>query len=210
MVFSFAADFSRGLLSTCISDTNKTMLLNNSGFVPLLIEGLLLSDDCFRKDADDTVKASVQRDFAECIQQCSAYEAGVVALKQHMSAVMNALTALKDGGRAYTAEAKLCAEAALLALDPQLHRIASADCTAIDQPDQLHVMMSYSWQEQPIVRRIVAELQARGYLVWFDLEQMKGSVMDRSAVSIANSQQNGERWKNGHSIERMEQVIRSN
>ena len=130
-----------------------------------------------RKDADDTVKASVQRDFAECIQQCSAYEAGVMALKQHMSAVMNALTALKDGGRAYTAEAKLCAEAALLALDPQLHK-ASADCT--DQPDQLHVMMSYSWQEQPIVRRIVAELQARGFLVWFDLEQMKGSVMDRS------------------------------
>ena len=29
-----------------------------------------------------------------------------------------------------------------------------------------------------MVKRIVAELQRRGYIVWFDLERMKGSVMD--------------------------------
>jgi len=74
------------------------MLLTNSGFVPLLVEGLLLSEGCFRKDADATVKASVQRDFAECIQQCAAYAPGCEALQQseHMGAVMEALEALKE------------------------------------------------------------------------------------------------------------------
>ena len=41
-------------------------------------------------------------------------------------------------------------------------------------------MMSYQWDVQEIVKRIkriVAELQRRKYLVWFDLFNMKGSVM---------------------------------
>jgi hypothetical protein len=36
------------------------------------------------------------------------------------------------------------------------------------------------WDSQTIVQKIVAELQRRAYLVWFDLERMKGSVMDAS------------------------------
>ena len=68
MVLSFCTDISHGLLAACISDVNKTMLLAHAGFIPLLIEGSagLLADDCFRKDAGAAVKASVQRDFAEC------------------------------------------------------------------------------------------------------------------------------------------------
>ena len=36
---SFAANRCRGLLSLCISDTAKQMLLNNSGFIPHLLDG---------------------------------------------------------------------------------------------------------------------------------------------------------------------------
>ena len=40
-----------------------------------------------------------------------------------------------------------------------------------------------------MVKRIVAELQRRGYIVWFDLERMKGSVMDavRAPSTVAAS-----------------------
>ena len=72
MVLSFCTDISHGLLAACISDVNKTMLLAHAGFIPLLIEGSagLLADDCFRKGAGAAVKASVQRDFAECTSCC--------------------------------------------------------------------------------------------------------------------------------------------
>jgi hypothetical protein len=170
-IFPFATDFSHGLLAACISDSNKQMLLNHEGFVPLLLEGLLLSDDGFRKDADDDVKISIQRDFAECLQQCAVFPAGLDALKQHALAVTEALSMLKTSAR--SAEAQMCAEATLIALDPEAH--------AAKHHKELaeHVMVSYSWAEQPVVKRIVHDLQRRNYLVWFDLEQMKGSVMDR-------------------------------
>ena len=35
------------------------------------------------------------------------------------------------------------------------------------------------------MKRIVAELSRRGYLLWFDLENMKGSVMDGATVAFA-------------------------
>lgn len=43
-----------------------------------------------------------------------------------------------------------------------------------------HVMISYSWSQQPEVLRIRAALGARGYAVWLDVEQMSGSTVDAS------------------------------
>ena len=37
-----------------------------------------------------------------------------------------------------------------------------------------HIMMSYNWDHQDVILRVVAWLQAHGYLVWVDTEQMKG------------------------------------
>ena len=135
------------------------MLLNHEGFIPLLLQGLLLSDDGFRKDVDDNVKVSVQRDFAECLQQCAVFSAGLEALKQHAVAVVEALSALRTSAR--SAEAQMCAEATLIALDPEAHAATHQKKLAE------HVMVSYSWIEQSIVKRIVYDLQRRKYLVWF-------------------------------------------
>ena len=33
-----------------------------------------------------------------------------------------------------------------------------------------HVMMSYNWDHQDVIVRVVASLQRRGYLVWVDVE----------------------------------------
>ena len=47
-----------------------------------------------------------------------------------------------------------------------------------------HLMMSYSWEQAGIVRRIAAELKRRGYRVWIDVESMKGNVVDSMSEAI--------------------------
>ena len=49
-------------------------------------------------------------------------------------------------------------------------------------------MVSYQWDVQPTIQRLVASLQARGYVVWFDLERMKGSVVDAMSDAIDNAE----------------------
>lgn len=45
-------------------------------------------------------------------------------------------------------------------------------------------MLSYQWDVQPTIARLNASLQQRGYRTWFDLECMKGSVMDAMSDAI--------------------------
>ena len=94
------------------------------------ISGLLLDPEHPRKDSDEAIKTAVQRDFAECIQQVALFPPGCEALKAN-EAVLQALLALKD--KAWSDEAKLCAEGALMALIPPEHR---------EDIEALHIMMS--------------------------------------------------------------------
>jgi hypothetical protein len=48
--------------------------------------------------------------------------------------------------------------------------------------NQKHVMISYNWEHQPIVKRISQALQQSGYRVWLDVEQMKGSTLKASKI----------------------------
>jgi DNA-directed RNA polymerase specialized sigma24 family protein len=133
-MFGFTGNRCCGLLSLCINDVAKQMLLSNTGFIPLLIDGLLLDPDHPRKDTDDAIKTAVQRDFAECIQQISLYPAGCMALKAD-SAIIPALDVLVD--KAWSEEAKDCARGALMQLtDRQRETVAAIDL------DALHIMMS--------------------------------------------------------------------
>ena len=59
----------RGITNLCISDSAKQLLINNDGFVPHLIDGLLLSPSHPRSDTPEEIKAIVQR----CVQQRSAW-----------------------------------------------------------------------------------------------------------------------------------------
>ena len=117
--FTMASNQCRGLLSLCISDTAKQMLLNNAGFIPHLIDGLLLDPEHPRKDTNDAVKTAVQRDFAECIQQIVLFPAGREALTVNET-LMQA--------------AKVCAEGALMALIPPEHHEVDLEAR--------HIMMS--------------------------------------------------------------------
>lgn len=60
------------MLSLCVSDANKQLLLTNQNFLPHLVSGLLFDATTapvlLRADFEP-IKASVQRDYAECLQQ---------------------------------------------------------------------------------------------------------------------------------------------
>ena len=49
-------------------------------------------------------------------------------------------------------------------------------CTAPDQ-----------WDVQVTIERLVRSLQTRGYLVWFDVDMMKGSTVDAMSDAIDNA-----------------------
>ena len=51
-----------------------------------------------------------------------------------------------------------------------------------------HIMVSYNWDHQHVILRVVAWLQAHGYLVWVDTEQMKGSTVDAMALAVEGSE----------------------
>ena len=99
-MFVLAANRCRGLLSLCISDAAKQMLLNdNAGFIPHMIDGLMLDPEHPRKDTDEAIKTVVQRDFAECVQQIALFPAGCEALKANEVALEALSTSRTRRGR---------------------------------------------------------------------------------------------------------------
>lgn len=137
------------------------LLLPFDGFA----SGLLLDPEHPRNATDETIKTAVQRDFAECIQQISLYPAGAEALKAD-PALIEALDALVE--KAWSDGAKECARGALMQLTERQPKpdMAAAALHGAGSASHRHIMLSYSWEWQPVVRKICAELQRRKYLVW--------------------------------------------
>jgi len=50
-----------------------------------------------------------------------------------------------------------------------------------------HIMISYNWDDQPIVKRLATALKEYGYEVWLDLEQMGGSTLEAMAGAVENA-----------------------
>ena len=173
------------MLNLCVSDLNKSLLLNADGFIPLLLDSLLLDPKHPRRsDANtdfDAVCGPVQRDYAEAIAQLSMFPPGREALLRD-PAVMPALQQVAAEG--FEEQARQHAQSALVALadrQPDVHR------TELDE-DLRHVMVSYQWNVQAVVQRIVSELQHRGYRTWFDLDNMKGSTVDAMSDAIDSAE----------------------
>ena len=76
----------------------------------------------------------------------------------------------------WTEEARLHAESALAALKPP-----EEHSEQVESGDK-HVMVSYQWDHQATVRRIVNELQARGYRTWFGAPK---SALRACSASVA-------------------------
>ena len=52
---------------------------------------------------------------------------------------------------------------------------------------QNHVMISYQWDNQEVLIEVKNRLQASGYRVWMDLEQMGGSTLEAMAKAVEDS-----------------------
>eukprot|EP01043_Picozoa_sp_COSAG02_P051086 COSAG02_NODE_5334_length_4430_cov_2.102517_1_plen_616_part_00 len=184
----------RGLLNVCVSDTNKLLLLNNETFLPHVVDGLLLDPAHPRADTPEPVKQVVQRDYAECLQQLALFVPGCAAL-QADDAVLNALHGLADSG--FTEEAKKIARLTLMSLESSLstasqqHEHHESDSTTVPKKNHAqrrHIMVSYQWNSQAVVQRIVAELKRRKYTCWFDLDDMSGSIIDAMGEAIEGAE----------------------
>ena len=134
---------------------------------------------------DPATKARIQCDYAECLAQVSLFGPGRVALLRDATA-MKSLEQLSTEGM--TAEAQQHASTALLALGAvtsvrkqPIHEGGGGDASKLPPP---HVMVSYNWDHQDVILRVVASLQGRGYLVWVDTEQMKGATVDTMALAV--------------------------
>ena len=127
------------------------------------------------------LKAWCQEHHAECLAQLAVFEPAREALRQDRS-VIPALEAVAEAG--LSAEARKFADAALLALSDKKPDID----TVLDDGEQLHLMLSYQWDKQATVKRLNDSLISRGYVTWFDLTNMKGSVMDAMSEAVEGAE----------------------
>jgi len=166
------------LRNVCVSDLHKNLVLANPDAIPHLLSGLFLDPDhpmglrakeILGPQAIPTpgdVQAVYQQNYAEALAQLALFPAGKDALIADES-VTAALEAVVEQG--LSQEAQEFARGALIGLRGFAeHEVVVAN----------HVMLSYEWEMQPTILRINDSLQRRGYAVWVDVEQMKGSIMD--------------------------------
>ena len=50
-----------------------------------------------------------------------------------------------------------------------------------------HVMISYQWDVQRLVIQLKNKLQADGYKVWMDIDEMGGSTLESMASAVENA-----------------------
>jgi hypothetical protein len=119
-------------LELCISDANKPLLLAHRGFLPYVVDALLLEADHPRADMKPELKSWCQQHHAECLAQLAMFAPARETLRGDPS-VIPALEAVAEGG--LSGEARKFAEAALLALNDKRPG-------AVDTESQEHVMLS--------------------------------------------------------------------
>ena len=164
IVPTLAPFFLRPIVHLCVSDENKEFLVRSPELIKLLTESLLLDDAHVRANQDPQTKAAIQQDAAECFLWLAQTETGRELLAA-APAVLDALHAMESD--ASTEEAKESAHGALMAVEGRTREPEPAQDDATGW-----VMVSYSWEVQATIERIVRGLQVRSYDVWFDLDRM--------------------------------------
>jgi hypothetical protein len=188
-------------LELVIADANKPLLLANEDFLPFLLECLMLDPQHPRLASDAPASMDwLQQMASECFAQLSMFPPGAAALRAAAERVRHPLEAVaspQHGGR--TEQARKFARASLAALFPNEHqrpqppgRGAAAtrgedDGLAQLQPSLQHIMVSYNWGQQVVIKRIARALKARKYRVWIDIEKMQGSTIEAMAAAVEDA-----------------------
>jgi hypothetical protein len=175
-----------------ISDANKKHMLEFEPLIDMMLECLIIDDGNRRKGQDGA--DALQETSAGVLHELSLFGPGADALRSHPD-VVKTLHKLCEVG---TKVSKERGAAALFELEQDKRPKKPADGGDSDdgkgtglssgQNPPPHVMVSYNWDHQDVILRVVGTLQGRGYLVWVDTEQMKGATVDTMALAVEGSE----------------------
>ena len=162
-----AKELAEGLSHLAINDANKNILGQN-GVIPVLISVIKTSNE-------DEEKASATR----ALWMLAFDDNNKEKVRQEEGA-MDILHQLQQSKNS---EVQKAAAGALWELEGKTARQSSEKIESTGN----HVMISYQWDSQEVLVEVKNRLQASGYRVWMDLEQMKGSTLDAMAEAVENA-----------------------
>ena len=179
------------LLSMSMSDRHKHYIIERPDVWDALVFGLILGPNNAR--AGDDFALEVQHLCSQMFVQLSLSEPCAVVMRKQ-SNVIDGLRRLKTEG--ISQGARRCAQEALFQLEgrsavlgaPAPEASAGGSENQTSRSAGKHVMVSYCWDQQEVIKRIHSALTARGYRVWIDFEQMRGSTVDSMAVAVENAE----------------------
>ena len=162
-----AKELAEGLSHLAINDTNKNILGQN-GVIHVLISVIKTSKE-------DEEKASATR----ALWMLAFHDNNKEKVRQEEGA-MDILHRLQQSKNS---EVQKAAAGALWELEGKTARQSSEKIESTGN----HVMISYQWDSQEVLVEVKNRLQASGYRVWMDLEQMKGSTLEAMAEAVENA-----------------------
>ena len=161
-----AKELAEGLSHLAINDANKKILGQN-GVIPVLISVIKTSNE-------DEEKASAIR----ALWMLAFHDHNKEKIRQEEGA-MDILHRLQHSENP---EVQKAAAGALWELEGKTARHSERM-----ESTGNHVMISYQWDSQEVLVEVKNRLQANGYRVWMDLEQMKGSTLEAMAEAVENA-----------------------
>ena len=161
-----AKELAEGLSHLAINDANKNILGQN-GVIPVLISVIKTSNE-------DEEKASATRAL-----WMLAFDNNNKEKVRQEEGAMDILHQLQQSKNS---EVQKAAAGALWELEGKTARHSERM-----ESSGNHVMISYQWDSQEVLVEVKNRLQASGYRVWMDLEQMKGSTLEAMAEAVENA-----------------------
>ncbi|XP_078360963.1 uncharacterized protein LOC144645308 [Oculina patagonica] len=163
-----ATELAEGLSHLAINDDNKKILGKN-GAVHVLTSILKTSND-------DEERASAAR----ALWMLAFDDSNKDVIRKEAEA----LDILRELHHSGNPEVQKAAAGALWEIEGKTARISTEKTKGATRN---HVMISYQWHSQEILVKVKNKLQANGYRVWMDLEQMGGSTLDAMAKAVEDA-----------------------
>ena len=163
-----AKELAEGLSHLAINDNNK-QILGSEGAIRVLTSTLQTSSD--DEERASAAKALWMLAFDDSNKDIIREGDGTVDILRTLHHNQNAEVQKAAAGALWEIEGK----------------------TARDKAEKMkegsgnHVMISYQWDAQEVLVQVKNQLQANGYRVWMDLEQMGGSTLDAMAKAVENA-----------------------
>ena len=161
-----AKELAEGLSHLAINDANKNILGQN-GVIPVLISVIKTSKEVEEKAS--ATRALWKLAFDDNNKEAIRQEEGAMDILHQLQQSENPEVQKAAAGALWELEGKTARHS---------ERMGSTGN---------HVMISYQWDSQEVLVEVKNRLQASGYRVWMDLEQMKGSTLEAMAEAVENA-----------------------